>query len=229
MRPSALFPTFPTLLLLLTALPNAVAAQPAQPPATKPAPTQPAEAGPVAPKEEPWKMVAFSTNPLNLLIGHYGLNVEFLPFRHHGFIASPHYDHVNGTVSTTDIVDNAPVTYTYNNRYSGLGVELGYRFYTGSSGPTGFFMGPSFLLASYKSSGDPLGRSVSQSFGSLGYAFDVGGQAVVAGGLVIGGGFGMQYTHLSKDLGFTDLPITASIIAGGGWRPRFLMSIGYAF
>ena len=106
---------------------------------------------------------------------------------------------------------------------------MGYRFYTGNSGPVGFFFGPSLLLASYKSTGDILGSDVTRSFGSYGGAFDLGGQAVVAGGLVIGGGFGMQHTRLTKDYDFTDLPLTASSIAGGGWRPRFLMSLGFAF
>ncbi|MGH7285544.1 MAG: hypothetical protein ACRELY_28820 [Polyangiaceae bacterium] len=43
---------------------------------------------------------------------------------------------------------------------------------------------------------------------------------------MIGGGFGLQYTAVNKD--FADLPLTASILAGGGIRPRFLLSVGYA-
>ena len=65
------------------------------------------------------------------------------------------------------------------------------------------------------------------SFTTIGGALDIGGQAVIGPGVVIGGGFGLQYTEASKS--FADLPLTAAILAGGGVRPRFLFSVGYSF
>lgn len=53
------------------------------------------------------------------------------------------------------------------------------------------------------------------------------GQAVVGPGIVIGGGFGVQYTKATED--FEDQPFAAAILAGGGFRPRFLLSAGFAF
>ncbi len=79
----------------------------------------------------------------------------------------------------------------------------------------------------YKASGTFLGSNVSSSFSSYGFAWEVGGQAQIGGGFIIGGGGGLQYTKVNKDLG--DLPFAAAIIAGGGWRPRILLNIGYAF
>ena len=176
-------------------------------------------------KPEP-KQFALSTNPLNLFIGRYGINFEYQPTLHHGLIVSPHYDHVNADVSTIDITTGYAVT--YNDSFSGFGTELGYRFYSGDKGFNGFFAGPSLLLATYKSSGSLLGsNNATQSFSSIGWAWEVGGQGQLGGGFIIGGGFGMQYTSVSKN--FSDLPATAAIIAGGGWRPRFIMSIGDAF
>jgi len=162
------------------------------------------------------KQMSFTFNPLNLFIGRYGFNFEYQPIVHHGLIVTPHYD--SASVDLTG----------YKDSFSGFAGELGYRFYTGEKGFNGFFVSPQFLFGAYKShrSGSTIITTQDQNFTSLGYAIDIGGQGQI-GGFVIGGGFGMQYTHISKDLG--DLSGTAAIIAGGGWRPRFLLNIGFAF
>ena len=176
------------------------------------------------PKEAP-KQFAITTNPLNLYIGRYAINFEYQPVLHHGLIVTPHYDHVNADLSSWDANGNR---ITYNDSFSGFGAELGYRFYSGYKGFNGFFASPSLLLATYKSSGAlvPGVTSANQSFTSVGWAWEVGGQGQI-GGFIIGGGGGLQYTHVSKD--FADLPLAASVIAGGGWRPRILLNIGGAF
>jgi hypothetical protein len=144
------------------------------------------------PKPVP-KQFAITTNPLNLYIQRYGINFEYQPTLHHGLILSPHYDHVNydGTVGTVTAPDN----------FSGFGAEIGYRFYSGDKGFNGFFASPSLLLATYKATGPSLDlNNSSQSFTSIGWAWEVGGQAQIGGGFIIGGGGGMQYTHASKQL-----------------------------
>ncbi len=176
------------------------------------------------PKPEPTHF-AISTNPFNLYIGRYGINFEYQPVLHHGLIVSPHYDHVNADMTGTDINGNST---TYKDSFSGYGAELGYRFYSGEKGFNGFFASPSLLLASYKASGVPLlgVTSGDVSFTSVGWAWEVGGQGQI-GNFIIGGGGGLQYTHVSKEI--ENLPLAAAVIAGGGWRPRLIMSIGGAF
>lgn len=174
------------------------------------------------PKPEPTHF-AITTNPLNLFIGRYGINFEYQPVLHHGLIVSPHYDHVNADVT----VLTATSTITGTDNFSGFGAELGYRFYSGDKGFNGFFASPSLLLASYTANGATISQDNSSvSFTSIGWAWEVGGQGQI-GGFVIGGGGGMQYTHVSKD--YAGLPAAAAIIAGGGWRPRLIMSLGGAF
>jgi hypothetical protein len=162
---------------------------------------------------------AVELNPLSMLIGRYGVQAEWLPALHHALVLNPHFDHVNAEIETS-VGDQKTKT---EQSFTGFGTELGYRFYTGQRGPNGFYVGPSLLVGTYSTEAGE--KSV--SFSSIGGALDIGGQTVLGNGIVLGGGFGLQYTSISED--FTDLPITAAIIAGGGVRPRFLFSAGYAF
>jgi len=225
---------------------SAFAQDPAAPPAPTPAVTignAPSSDGTAAPvqkdqtavpdpkkKEDdgkPTKNLAIELNPFGLLIGHYSAQLELMPWRHSAFIINPHFDHVSSDISSSD---GAGTTVSYSESFTGFGTELGYRFYTGKA-MTGFYVGPSVLLGTYTASTDSAltstsGQSSSISFQQIGGALDIGGQAVVGPGVVIGAGFGLQYTAVNQS--FQDLPLTASILAGGGIRPRFLFSIGYA-
>ena len=162
------------------------------------------------------KHLSLEINPLAATIGRYSIQAEWMPAKHSAFVLNPHFDHVSPTVTVNG--DSVSETFT------GFGGELGYRFYTGSKGPNGFFVGPSVLAGTYTSS---VASGPSVSFTSIGAAVDVGGQAMIGPGILIGAGFGLQYTSVSQD--FKDLPLTAGVIAGGGLRPRFLLSAGYAF
>ncbi|MDB4940735.1 MAG: hypothetical protein JWP97_269 [Labilithrix sp.] len=176
--------------------------------------------------EEDLKNVSLTVNPLGLAIGRYSVSGEYLVARHHAISLNPFYAH-------------APVTVTVNGKeidggsLNGFGGELGYRYYTSSKGPAGFFVGPSLLLGHYSQSApsgnQPSGSNGSDSFSSYGAAIDIGGQGVVGPGIVIGGGFGLQYTKTSQDIDTGNLNLASAIIAGGGIRPRFLLSLGYAF
>ncbi len=174
------------------------------------------------PEPKSLKTIGLELNPLAATIGRYSVQVEWMPLLHHAIVLNPHFDHVSA-----DVTSGAG---TYSEGFTGFGGELGYRFYTGQKGLNGFFVGPSFLFGTYSASADVSGPGVSSnstSFTTVGAALDVGGQAVIGPGILIGGGFGLQYTKASSDFG--DLPLTASILAGGGVRPRFLLSAGYAF
>jgi hypothetical protein len=174
------------------------------------------------PLKEP-KFLAIEGNPLGLLIGRYSLQVEWVPATHHALVLNPHFDHVSADIGSGNL--------SYTEAFTGFGTEVGYRFYTGKRGMEGFFIGPSLLLGTYSTSVTAVAGSAtgaaSTSFTSIGGAVDLGGQAVIGPGVVLGAGFGLQYSSVDKS--FADLPLTASILAGGGWRPRFLLSVGYAF
>ncbi|WP_394846300.1 hypothetical protein LZC95_02400 [Pendulispora brunnea] len=170
-----------------------------------------------------FKRIALAINPLAIGIGRYSIQGEFLPMPHHAITLNPFYAHV-------------PVTITVNGQdvdagsLNGFGGELGYRFYTGSKGANGFFVGPSILFASYsQSSGNDGGAKSSDSFLNYGAALDIGGQAVIGPGIVVGGGFGLQYTKTSEDINTDNLNLASAIVAGGGIRPRFLFALGYSF
>ena len=52
---------------------------------------------------------------------------------------------------------------------------------------------------------------------------------MIGDGFVIGGGFGLQWTKTSEDIDTENLNFASAVIAGGGTRPRFLFTLGYAF
>lgn len=173
-----------------------------------------------------FKSISLGVNPLALAIGRYSIQGEYLPAPHHAITLNPFFVH-------------APVTASVNGQdvdlgsLNGFGGELGYKFYTGSKGPNGFYVGPSLILGHYSASAPSgtaaAGSSGNDSFTSYGAALDIGGQAIVGPGIVIGGGFGLQYTKNSQDLNTSDLNLASAVIAGGGIRPRFLLSLAYAF
>ena len=205
------------VLAFVAATGTAEAQQPA------PAPAGAAPAAAPAPKEEADEHKSFLIvlNPLAIGIGRYSIQAEYLPATHHAITLNPFFASV-------------PVTATVNGKevdlgsLTGFGAELGYRYYTGTKGPNGFFIGPSLLFGAYSTDGGGT-NAQSKSFTGIGGALDLGGQAVIGPGFTIGGGFGMQYTSVSEDFTTDDFNLAGAIIAGGGLRPRFLFAIGWAF
>lgn len=198
------------------------------PPAVRGSSAGATEASPDVPKTDDGdanlKRFSIELNPLSVSIGRYSLTGEYMLAKHHAVVLTPHFTH-------------APVTVTVNGQeidggaLNGFGGELGYRFYTGSAGANGFYIGPSFVFSSFSQSAPSgsSGSSSSDSFTAIGGAVDLGGQAIIGPGIVLGGGFGLQYTVNSKDIATDNLNLASAIIAGGGIRPRFLFTIGYSF
>lgn len=202
-----------SLLLASTVLVSTAAS--AQGPA---APVMPDTAAPVAaPVESTHKSMTVNVNPLSFGIGRYGADFQYLPFAHHAIVVNPFFAMTKAEV-------RSGTQTAYEQKFSGIGGELGYRFYSSERGASGFFVGPSLIAGAYTASATGAERV---SFRSIGYAVDIGGQHILKNGITIGGGFGMQYTSVNKD--FSDLPLTAAVLAGGGWRPRFLLALGYSF
>ena len=122
-----------------------------------------------------------------MAIGRYSISGEYMLARHHAVTLSPFFTSTSVKVNDKEI-----------GSLSGFGGELGYRFYTGSRGANGFFVGPSVLFASYNS--ESVVGNTSQSFTAMGGALDIGGQFLIGPGVVIGFGGGLQYTKNSEEI-----------------------------
>lgn len=219
---STLFP----FSLLTLATQSALAQEPeADEAAAAPAPPAGAPPGavlvPVEDARPNPKQFAITLNPIGMFIGRYSITAEYLPVVHHGISLTPFYNHT--PVKVTDPSNGQELD---AGSLNGGGAELGYKYYTGNKGPNGFYVGPSFLFGSYSASQSGFAND---SFTSIGGAVDFGGQAVVGPGIVVGGGFGIQWTKTSHDINTDQLNFASALIAGGGTRPRALFSIGYAF
>jgi len=185
-------------------------ARPAAPPAAA------AEKPQAADENGDLKRLSLELNPLGLAIGRYSIAGEYMLARHHAVTLSPFFTSTSVKVNGTEV-----------GSLSGFGGELGYRFYTGSKGANGFFVGPSVLFASYKS--DSITGNTSQSFTAMGGALDLGGQFIIGPGVVLGFGGGLQYTKNSEEINTDNLNLASAVIAGGGVRPRLLLAVGYSF
>ncbi|HEY4106184.1 MAG TPA: hypothetical protein VGM44_19930 [Polyangiaceae bacterium] len=197
-------------------------APPAPPPAAAPPPG--AVLVPVQEAPQP-KTFAIIANPLALSIDRYSVQGEWSPALHHAITLNPFYTSASAGSATI----NGQTT-DFGTLH-GFGAELGYKYYTGQKGFNGFFVGPSILFGSYSQSGGVNFDGTSNSggsFTSIGGAIDIGGQGQI-GGFVIGGGFGLQWTKTSTSFDTDNFNLASAIIAGGGTRPRFLFTIGYAF
>ncbi len=165
-------------------------------------------------KEDRFRPLAMTLNPITLVLGRFGANVEYLPAPHHGIMLNPYYSSYSiefGGGETT---------------YQLMGAELGYHFYTGERGANGFFAGPSFVFmySSLSSSCNQPGCSADEdaSISTYGVAMDVGGQAVLANGFTIGGGGGIMYLRSSGEAeGSTGIRFAGTV-------PRLLFTIGYS-
>jgi hypothetical protein len=172
-------------------------------------------------------------NPLALFIDRLSANVVIAPGDHHALVVSPFYTWAS-TVPYATAIDGAGnplvanhMPYTLNveqQTFKGLGGELGYRYYFDLGGPRGFFLGPSLLLASITAT---AGNGSQTSFFDFGIAGDAGYEALIADSVALSVGGGLQYTFTSKSIPEQQLP--AAIYANNAFRPRLLLSLGYAF
>ena len=158
-----------------------------------------------------------SWNPLGLIVGgRVSFNGEWAPVTHHAVIVSPHF-----ITTSQDVVSGADQSFTQ--RYTGVGGEVGYRYYTGHRGPNGVFVGPSLLGGVYNAGL----QGKDQAFTNIGVAADVGVQGILWEHFLLGGGVGVEYLHVSHDFG--DLPSGPAAIAESGVKPRLLLQGGAAF
>jgi hypothetical protein len=161
---------------------------------------------------------AVNGNPLALMIGRFSGDLQWLPVGTHALVLSPWALYSDSTVTPLAAGDTRTQT--------GFGSELGYRYYTGSRGANGFFLGggaiagytnatAGFATKNYVSSQTVY--EPAESFVFLGGFVDVGVQGILDSGLLVGGGLGLQMTK--------QLASSASLDV----EPRLLFTLGYAF
>ena len=161
--------------------------------------------------------IAATWNPLGAVVGgRVSFNVEYAPVTHHVIIVSPHFANPSQEVSLGPDVRRT-------NRFTGVGGEVGYRYYTGTRGMNGIFIGPSVIGGVYNAN---LVNG-NTAFTNVGVAADIGLQQVFWDHLALGAGVGVEYLHVSKDFG--DVATGPSTIASSGVKPRLLAQAGYAF
>ena len=183
----------------------------------------------IEPRSVPRRRVTIGLNPLPLIAGRYGLNVELVPFRHHALVASAWLQTFTPGMLRVLMPNEIDVSKGAGSLFGG---ELGYRLYTGEDGAHGLFAGVSGVampIAYPRVSADLTSEVV--SFHAYGGAIDVGVQAITGSGFTIGGGLGVMY------LAYTP-PASAQPPAGVAVPslefephvlPRLLVSAGWSF
>jgi hypothetical protein len=167
-----------------------------------------------------FKSVAVQGNPLGLFIGRYSADLEYLPEAHHALHLTPF-----GYYALPGVGD----------QLTGFGAEVGYRWYSGTHGPHGFFVGASFIAGELEyqhvaSLPAPLDASNDTQYAELGGALDAGFQVIILGNFAVGVGAGAQYVvdTIQPRFEFTSHP-RHDLLYGAGLRPRALLSVGTAF
>ncbi len=164
-----------------------------------------------------FKPLALTLNPLTLILGRIGLNIEYLPAPHHGIMLNPYFS------SMTAESDSLKTS------YSSFGGELGYHFYSGERGANGFFIGPQAVFISStakdecKTSGCVIVGDPEATFTAYGVALDLGWQHVGESGFTIGVGGGFMYLKSSSETS-----TSSTTVKFEGSIPRLLFTIGYS-
>jgi hypothetical protein len=169
----------------------------------------------------PQRWLSLEFNPLPLIIGKVSVNVVIVPVDHHALVLSPFY-----VTTTTEPIyaDNGESLQLPQQKFSGFGGEIGYRYYTGLGGPRGFFAGPSLILGAM---GAKAQNGSTTDYLDWGVAADVGYEMLVVDSLAIAVGAGVQYTTPSTTIPNQQFP--ADVYSNSKVLPRALASIGWAF
>lgn len=182
------------------------------------------------PKEmlEERKHVAIGVNPLSFVVKRLSVQLELVPTEHHALTINPFAVWGSRNYSTDG------QAYDLGTQH-GLGGEIGYRYYTGTRGPNGFFFGPSLIFATYWGSGGepnaPDGWFTHKpvTYSTVGGAFDAGAQFIVGPGVTLGFGAGAYYFPPTSKTDSVDALIEGrGGLGNSGFFPRLLASVGYA-
>jgi hypothetical protein len=191
--------------------------------------------------------VVVTTDAIGLAVGRKGWQVEAKasPQSSVAVYAWRAEADIQGEAAFFDFFSSDP---TYHLTGLAEGIDLQYRRYLGRrhTAPSGAFIAPGFDVASYRTSttscpdasgslfGDPppggpcQGPRV-QSWWMLGPTFDAGFQAVAWPGLVLAASAGIRVHLPTADTPDGKAPFWWTETEGVGLRPRFRLSMGWAF
>jgi hypothetical protein len=173
--------------------------------------------------QPPRRTLALELNPLaGLALHRWGVNVIVAPSQHHAIILNPYHAYARTYPINLYDDDGNPLLLPVQS-FNGWGAELGYRYYTGSGGLRGLFLGPS-VFADWMTVEAQDGSKTKYVY--YGLAADVGYQALINDTISLSFGAGLQYGLPSKDIprqGFQ-----AKYYANPILLPRLLISIGWA-
>jgi hypothetical protein len=111
---------------------------------------------------------------------------------------------------------------------TGVGGEIGYRYYGGRRGPSGPFIGASFLGGGYASAPTFFAiRPQTTHYAQYGVALEVGWAVHIDRTIVLATGFGVQHTWIGVDR--DKLSDFAQLVVGEGFRPRAMIQVGRIF
>ncbi|MCL2825342.1 MAG: hypothetical protein FWD57_15230, partial [Polyangiaceae bacterium] len=143
-------------------------------------------------KKTRFRHFTITVNPITMLFARVGINIEYLPVPHHGFMLFPNYMEFGTEFNP---IDSEADTYKL------YGFELSYHFYSGTKGANGFFAGPTLVIQrdkyEYETGWAADRATVSGQSNISGFAFDFGGQHIFDSGFTIGGGMGIM--RLTRD------------------------------
>ena len=180
------------------------------------------------PRSVPRRRVTIGLNPLPVIAGRYGLDIELVPFRHHALVVSAWLQTFTPAMLRVLMPSEVDVSRGADARFGG---ELGYRFYSGSDGAHGLFAGASGVampIAYPRVSSDAKSEVV--SFHAYGGAIDVGAQAITSSGFTIGGGLGVMYLAYAPPVSATPPPgVSVPSVPEPHVLPRLLLSAGWSF
>ena len=172
----------------------------------------------------PHRVVLVEWNPVALVaIGKLSANVVITPGSHHALVLSPFYAWAT-THPITIFDDSGNPTQLPEQKFTGFGGELGYRYYGGDGGPRGFFLGPSLLLGSLSARAQDGSKTAYLEYG---IAADAGYQMLVADRVALSLGGGVQYLVTTRAI--PDQQFPSWIYANDRVSPRVLASVGWAF
>jgi hypothetical protein len=175
----------------------------------------------------PRRRLTATLNPLPIVAGRYGLNVELVPFRHHAIVASGFVQTFTPAMLRLFVPENV----ANQGADTKVGGELGYRFYSGREGAHGLFAGLSGVAMpiAYPRVTEAL-RAEVVSFHAYGGALDLGAQAILGSGLTIGGGIGVMYLAYAPPPSVQVPPgVSVPTFPEIHVSPRVLLAAGWSF
>jgi hypothetical protein len=183
---------------------------------------------PIPEASAPARRVTITVNPAPIALGRYGGNLEFVAARHHAIVVSGYAQTFAPWLlrqvlpRAVDVGSGPPAR---------PGGEIGYRFYTGTRGAHGLFVGPSAIAMPLVAPrvGTDL-RAEVVSFQAYGAALDVGVQAITDAGFTVGGGLGVMYLAYTPPASVAPPPgVPVPSFPQPHVLPRLLIAAGWSF